>query len=47
MYKLTAWQLFYWPEEYWVDTKDEAEEMEKELKERHYSVDIEYIDEGE
>lgn len=47
MYKVTAYSFWILPYEIWVETEDEAEELKWELKNQQYSVDIEYIDEGE
>lgn len=47
MYKVIAYSFWIFPQEFWVETEDEAEELKRELKNQQYSVDIEYIDEGE
>lgn len=46
MYKVTAYSFWVFPEEYWVETQEDADELAAELKSRQYSVDIEYIEEG-
>ena len=46
MWKVTAYSFWVIPEEYFCETKEEAEELAKELKSYQYSVDIEYIEEG-
>lgn len=47
MYKVTAYSFWSLPEEFWAETKEEADEIARELKSQQYSVDIDYIDEGE
>lgn len=47
MYKITAYSFWILPEEYWAESKEEADEIASELKNQQYSVDIEYIDEGD
>lgn len=47
MYKITAYSFWILPEEYWAESQEEADEIAKELKSQQYSVDIEYIDEGD
>ena len=47
MYKVTAYSFWFLPEEYWAESKEEAEEIARDLKNQQYSVDIEYIDEGD
>jgi hypothetical protein len=47
MYKVTAYSFWFLPEEYWTESKEEAEEIAIDLKNQQYSVDIEYIDEGD
>jgi hypothetical protein len=47
MYKVTAYSFFILPQEFFVETKEEAEELKRELKDQQYSVDIEEIDEGD
>lgn len=47
MYKVTAYSFFILPQEFFVETKEEAEELKQELKDQQYSVDIEEIDEGD
>lgn len=47
MYKVTVYSFWIIPEEYWVETKEEADELANEFKNHQYSVDIEYIDEGD
>jgi len=46
MYKITAYGFWTMPKETWVETKEEADELAKELKSLHFSVEIEYIEEG-
>ena len=46
MYKVTAYSMWILPEEYFCESKDEADELAAELKNQQYSVDIEYIEEG-
>lgn len=45
MYKVTAYSMWVLPQEFWVETKEEADETALELKNQQYSVDIEYIPE--
>ena len=47
MYKITAYSFWVLPQEYWAESKEEANDIAKELKDQQYSVDIEYIDEGD
>lgn len=44
-YKVLAYSMFVKPQEYFVETKDEAQELRDELKNQQYSVDIEEINE--
>lgn len=49
MYRILAYKMsFTWlfPEEFWVESKEEADELAAELKNQQYSVDIEYVEEG-
>ncbi len=46
MYKVTSYSFWVLPEEFWVETQEEADELATELKDKQYSVDIEYIEEG-
>lgn len=47
MYKITAYSFWIFPQEYWVGSEEEKDELVKELKDQQYSVDVEYIFEGE
>lgn len=47
MYKVTAYSYWVLPQEFWAESKEEAEEIAMELKSQQYSVYIEYIDESE
>lgn len=47
MYKVTVYRFFIFPDEYWVESEQEAEELREEFESLTSSVDIEYIDEGE
>lgn len=47
MYKITAYSFWVLPQEYWAESKEEADEISQELKSQQYSVDIELIDEGD
>ena len=47
MYKVTKYSFWVLPEDYFVETLEEAEELASDLKNQQYSVDIDYIDEGE
>jgi len=45
MYKVIAYSFFVSPQEYFVETEEEAKELKAELKNQQYSVDIEEIEE--
>ena len=47
MYKITAYSFWIVPQEFWAESKEEADEVAKELKEQQYSVDVEEIYEGD
>lgn len=47
MFRVTAYSFWVIPEEYFCETKEEAEELARELRSFQYSVDIEPIDEGD
>jgi len=47
MYKVTAYSMWQLPQEYWVETEQEANELKRELKDAQYLVEIESIEEGE
>ena len=47
MYKVTAYSFWVLPEDYFVETLEEAEEIAADLKNQQYSVEIDCIDEGE
>lgn len=47
MYKVTAYSMWKFPEDYYVETEEEANELKKELKNEQYLVEIENIEEGE
>lgn len=46
MYKVTSYSFWVLPEEFWVETQEEADELATELKNKQHSVDIEHIEEG-
>lgn len=47
MYKITAYSFWVVPQEFLAESKEEADEVAKELKEQQYSVDVEEIYEGD
>lgn len=46
MYKVTAYSFWVLPQEYFVETKDEADELEIDLRNAQYSVDVELMEDS-